>query len=111
MSGQPRRHFTAEFKEQAVARLSEPGASQTSVAREFGVRPPPLKGWRLELAAAGSAEAVRRPQAEAAELAELCRENRRLREKVEVMRKGARANAMRSSEPVNAFFAQWAAKH
>ncbi|MBL3587692.1 ABC-F family ATP-binding cassette domain-containing protein [Rhodovulum sulfidophilum] len=58
------------------------------------------------------AEAVHRAQqAEAAELAELCRENRRLREEVEVMRKGARANAMRSSEPVNAFFAQWAAKH
>jgi len=56
MSGQPRRHFTAEFKEQA----------------------------------------------EAAELAELRRENRRLREE---------ANAMRSSELVNAFFAQWAAKH
>ncbi|MBL3575770.1 transposase, partial [Rhodovulum sulfidophilum] len=57
MSRQPRRHFTAEFKEQAVARLSEPGASQTSVARELGVRPSQLKGWRLELAAAGSAEA------------------------------------------------------
>ncbi|MBL3576297.1 transposase [Rhodovulum sulfidophilum] len=35
----PRRHFTAEFKEQAAARLSEPGASQTSVARELGVTP------------------------------------------------------------------------
>ncbi|WP_237402430.1 transposase [Rhodovulum sulfidophilum] len=108
MSRHPRRHFTAEFKEQAVARLSEPGASQTSVALELGVTPSQLKGRRLELAAAGSAEAIRRQQAEAAEL---WRENRRLREEVEVMRKGARANAMRSSEPVNAFFAQWAAKH
>lgn len=32
MSRQPRRHFTTEFKEQAVARLSEPGATQTGVA-------------------------------------------------------------------------------
>jgi len=110
MSRQPRRHFTAEFKERAVVRLSEPGASQTSVARELGVTPSQLKGWRLELAAAGSAEAIRRPQAEATELAELRRENRRLRKEVEVMRKGEQANAMRSSEPVNAFFAQWAAK-
>ncbi|MBL3562357.1 transposase [Rhodovulum sulfidophilum] len=88
MSRQPRRHFAAEFKEQAVARLSEPGASQTSVARELGVKPSPLKGRRLELAAAGSAEAIRRQQAKAAEL---CRENRRLREEVEVMRKGEQA--------------------
>lgn len=98
MSRQPRRHFTAEFKEQAVARLSEPGATQTSVAGELGVTPSQLKGWRLELAAAGSAEAIRRQQAEAAELAELRRENRRLREEVEVMRKAS------------ALFAQWAAK-
>ncbi|MBL3575774.1 transposase [Rhodovulum sulfidophilum] len=88
MSRQPRRHFTAEFKEQTAARLSEPGASQTSVARELGVRPSQLKGWRLELVAAGSAEAIRRQQAEAAELAELRREKRRLREEME-------ANAMR----------------
>ncbi|WP_237400864.1 transposase [Rhodovulum sulfidophilum] len=111
MSRQPRRHFAAEFKEQAVARLSKPGASQTSVARELGVTPSQLKGWRPELAAAGSAEAIRRQQAEAADLAELHRENRRLREEVEVMRKSEQVNAMRSSEPVNAFFAQWAAKH
>jgi len=39
MSRQPRRHLTTEFKEQAVARLSEPGATQTSVARELGVTP------------------------------------------------------------------------
>jgi len=68
MSRQPRRHFTTEFEEQAVARLSDPGASQTSVARALGATPSRLKGWRLELA-------------------ELQRENRRLKEKVEVMRK------------------------
>lgn len=98
MSRQPRRRFTAEFKEHAVARLSEPGATQTGVARELGVSASQLKGWRLELAAAGSAEAIRKQQAEAAELAELRRENRRLKGEVEVMRKAS------------AFFAQWAAK-
>ncbi|WP_172332491.1 transposase [Mangrovicoccus sp. HB161399] len=82
MSRQPRRDFPTEFKEQAVARLSEPGATQTSVARELGVTASQLKGWRLELAAAGSAEAIRRRQAEAGELAELRSRNRRLREEV-----------------------------
>ncbi len=98
MSKEPRRRFTTEFKEQAVARLSAPGATQAGVARELGVASSQLKGWRLEVEAAGSAEASRRQKVEAAELAELRRENRRLKEEVEVMRKAS------------AFFAQWAAK-
>ncbi|WP_414896609.1 transposase [Rhodovulum sp. YEN HP10] len=75
MSRHPRRHFTAGFKEQAVARLSEPGATRTGVAHELGLTSSQLKGWRLEMAAAGSAEAIRRQRAEAAELAERRREN------------------------------------
>ncbi|MEM7529258.1 MAG: transposase [Pseudomonadota bacterium] len=98
MSKQPRRRFTPEFKEQAVARLSAPGATQGGVATELGVTPTQLKTWRLELQAAGSVEAVRRQQAEAMELSDLRRENRRLKEELEVMRKAS------------AFFAQWAAK-
>lgn len=94
----PRRRFTTEFKEQAVARLCMPGATLAGVAQELGVTSSQLKGWRLELEAAGSVEAVRRQKAEAAELAELRRENRRLKEEVEVMRKAS------------AFFAQWAVK-
>ncbi len=98
MSKGPRRRFTAEFKEQAVARLSKPGTTQASVAQELGITSSQLKGWRLELEAAGSSEAVLRQKTEAAELAELRRENRRLKEEVEVMRKAS------------AFFAQWAVK-
>ncbi len=98
MSKGPRRRFTREFKEQVVARLSMPGATQAGVAHELGITSSQLKSWRLELEAAGSVEAIRRQKAEAAELAELRRENRRLKEEVEVLRKAS------------AFFAQWAAK-
>ena len=98
MTKQTRRRFSPEFKEQAVARMSEPGATQTSVAAEVGVTSSQLKTWRLELEAAGSAAAISQQKAEAAELAHLRRDNRRLREEVEVMRKAS------------AFFAQWAAK-
>jgi transposase-like protein len=49
MSKQPRRRFTPEFKEQAVAGLSGPGATQSDVATEFGVTSTHLKTWRLEL--------------------------------------------------------------
>ena len=98
MSKGPRRRFTTEFKQQAVARLSMTCATQAGVAQELGITSSQLKAWRLELEAAGSVEAVRRRKAEAAELAELRRENRRLKEEVEVMRQAS------------AFFAQWAAR-
>ncbi|WP_096785360.1 transposase [Rhodobacter sp. CZR27] len=82
----PRRHFTAEFKEQVVARLVQRGATRAGVARDLGVTSFQLKAWRLELEAAGSAESIRGPQAEAAGLTELRRGNRRLKEEVEVVR-------------------------
>jgi len=65
MSKGPRRRFTTEFKQQAVARLSMTGATQAGVAQELGITSSQLKAWRLELEAAGSVEAVRRQKAEA----------------------------------------------
>jgi transposase len=58
MTRQTRRRFSPEYKQQAVARLLAPGATQASVAAELGVRPTQLKTWRLELEAAGSASAL-----------------------------------------------------
>ena len=60
MGTRTRRRFTAEFKAQAVARLSEPGATTSGVAAELGLSPTQLKTWRLELEAAGSGEAIAR---------------------------------------------------
>jgi transposase len=57
-----------------------------------------LKTWRLELEAAGSATAIATQQAAAAELAQLRRDNKRLKEEVEVLRKAS------------AFFAKGATK-
>jgi transposase-like protein len=67
------RRFSPEYKEQAVGRLSEPGATHSGVAAELGVTPTQLKTWRFELEAAGSASAIGRQRAEAAELAQLRR--------------------------------------
>ena len=57
MTKQTRRRFSPEYKEQSVARLSQPGATHSSVAAELGVTPTQLKTRRLELEAAGSAAA------------------------------------------------------
>jgi transposase-like protein len=84
-----RRRFTAEFKAEAVQRLLEGGKGLGEVATELGLSPGQLSGWRNEHLAAGSAEALARQKAEAAELARLRRENKRLEEEVEILRKAA----------------------
>src|SRR3954469_18209754 len=68
MTKKTRRRYTAEFKAAAVARLDEPGETLSSVAQALGVAATQVKTWRLEQQAAGSAEAVARRRAEAAEL-------------------------------------------
>jgi transposase len=90
MTKKTRRRYTAEFKAAAVARLEEPGETLSSVAQALGVAATQVKTWRLEQQAAGSAEAV--------ELQQLRRDNKRLQEENEILRKAS------------AFFARWAEK-
>src|SRR5918994_1243377 len=87
MTKKTRRRYTAEFKAAAVARGGERGEKPSSVA-------PALGG--AEQQAAGSAEAVARRKVEAAELQQLRRDNKRLQEENEILRKAS------------AFFARWA---
>jgi transposase len=84
-----RRRFTTEFKAQAVKRLLEGGRGLSEVATELGLSPGQLSSWRTEHLAAGSAEAIATRKAEQAELQRLKRENRRLEEEVEILRKAA----------------------
>ena len=84
-----RRRFTAEFKAEAVQRLLEGGKALSEVATELGISPGQLGGWRNEHLAAGSAEALAARKAEQAELQRLKRENRRLEEEVEILKKAA----------------------
>src|SRR5436305_10768148 len=84
-----RRRFTTEFKAEAVRRLLDGGKGLGEVATEPGLSPGQLSGWRNEHLAAGSAEALAARKAEQAELQRLKRENRRLEEEVEILRKAA----------------------
>ena len=87
--GQHRRKYTDAFKAAAVERLYEPGATQGSVAAELGITGTQLKTWRLEIEAFGSAEAKRRQKSDAAELERLRKENKRLKEEVEILHKAS----------------------
>ncbi len=84
-----RRRFTAEFKAQAVKRLLEGGKGLSEGATELGLSPGQLSAWRTEHLAAGSAEALAARKAEQAEVQRLKRENKRLEEEVEILKKAA----------------------
>ena len=84
-----RRRFTAEFKAEVVKRLLEGGKGLSEVATELGLSPGQLGAWRNGHLAAGSAEALAQRKAEQAELQRLKRENKRLEEEVEILRKAA----------------------
>jgi transposase len=76
-----RRRFTAEYKTEAVNRLEESGRSLQQVADELGVHANQRRGRRHEQRAAGSAEA--------AELARLRREVKRLEQENEILQRAA----------------------
>ena len=84
-----RRRFTGEFKAEAVKLLEEGGRPLQAVAEELGIHPNQLRTWRNERLAAGSAEALARQRAEAAERARLRREVTRLEQENEILRRAA----------------------
>jgi transposase len=89
MEKRKRRRFTAEYKAEAVRRPEESGKGLQAVADELGVHADQLRGWRNERLAAGTAEALARQEAEAAELARLRRENERLEQENEILKRAA----------------------
>jgi transposase len=97
--GQHRRKYTDDYKAAAVERLYEPGATQSSVSSDLGITGTQLKTWRLEIEAFGSVEAKRRQQADAAELARLRKDNRRLAGEVEILHKASAFFATRAVKP------------
>jgi len=84
-----RRRFTAEHKAPAVKRLLEGGKGRSEVATELGLSPGQLSAWRNEHRAAGSAGTLAARKAEQAETQRLRREDKRLEEEVEILRKAA----------------------
>lgn len=92
MTKRTTRRFSPENKEQCVER---------------GVTSGQLKSWHLELLAVGSASALAQSKAKAAELAQLRRDEKRVKGENEVIRVGESAKgATGSSPPANAFFDQ-----
>jgi transposase len=86
-----RQRFTAEFKREAVGLLRSSGKPAAVVARELGIPRNRLYKWAQDLETKGVQAFVGggRPKASMDELAVLKRENVRLQQEVEILKKAA----------------------
>ncbi len=84
-----RKTYTAEFKAAAVSRLLEGNEKPSILSYELGVTLTQLKTWKLAQQAAGSAETFVRQKVDAEELQRLRRENKRLVEENDILRKAS----------------------
>lgn len=84
---QRRRRFTAEFKAEAVALVTEQGYSVAAAARAVGVRENNLRRWKKNLEQESRGERLHGEQR--AELARLRRENRELKLEKEILKKAS----------------------
>jgi len=93
--GQERRHFTDEYKTEAIALLASSGRPLVKIAGELGISPSMLRNWRnrqggrntgaaMALKPASAISSVPDP---AAEMSRLRRENDRLRMERDILKK------------------------
>jgi transposase len=81
-----RRTFTAEFKREAV-RLAEERGNLSAVARDLGLHPSMLHEWKQVLSGSSANPFPGQGNPSDPELAGLKRENARLQEEVEILKK------------------------
>lgn len=92
--------YSKEFKVEAVRLLESSGRPGTDIARELGVRRNQLYKWREQLRTKGKEDAfpgLGRRTGQEAEIARLQRENERLAEENDILKKAARYFARESS--------------
>lgn len=84
-----RRLYNREFKMEAVKLVTEGGNALATVARDLGIHENTLSKWKKELAAdpRHAFPGTGRMKPEAAELARLRRENKRLRMENDILKK------------------------
>jgi transposase len=91
--GQERRHFTDEFKTEAVALLASSGRPLVQIASELGLSPSMLRNWRNQNAGRNAGSVLSPKPAPhsipdpAVEISRLRRENDRLRMERDILKK------------------------
>jgi transposase-like protein len=86
---QSRKSYSREFKLEAVKMSQQPGVTVAEVARELGLRENDLHTWRQSVKEKGNNVFPGRGRKAQDELAQLKRENARLREENAILKKAA----------------------
>ena len=88
---QKRRNYTAEFKREAVALITEHGYGMSEAARNLGLHTNMLRKWKRKLEANGTDAfpGKGRLSAEQEEVQRLRQENKRLRMERDILKKAA----------------------
>ena len=86
--------YTEEFRREAVKRSEKPGVTQAAVAKELGVSAQQIANWkrqftRLSDKQFNSVDGVDYSKKESEELRKLRRENKRLQEEMDFLKKAA----------------------
>lgn len=92
MARKKHQHYTEEFRKEAVKRSEKPGATQAQVARELGVSAQQISNWkrqftRLSEKQFNTLDGVDYSKQESEEFRKLKRENKRLKEEMEFLKK------------------------
>ena len=92
MARKKHKHYTEEFRKEAVKRSERTGVTQTQVAQELGISAQQISNWkrqftRLSEKQFNTLDGVDYSKQESEELRQLKRENKRLKEEMEFLKK------------------------
>jgi len=92
MARKKHQHYTEEFRKEAVKRSEKPGITQAQVAKELGISAQQISNWkrqfsRLSEKQFNTLDGVDYSKKESEEVRRLKRENKRLKEEMEFLKK------------------------
>ncbi len=92
MARKKHQHYTEEFRTEAIKRSEQPGVTQAQVAKELGIGAQQISNWkrqftRLSEKQFNTVDGVDYSKQESEELRKLKRENKRLKEEMEFLKK------------------------
>lgn len=92
MARKKHQHYTEEFRKEAIKRSEQPGATQASVAKELGISAQQIANWKRQLTRLSdkqfnTLDGVDYSKKESEEMRQLRRENKRLKEEMEFLKK------------------------